>query len=66
MTARDLHGILTASERTGLKRFLFQLDPDLSTSEWGVISGLCGRRWRQDPEGYWPSDSYRPEAWSRK
>ena len=65
MTARDLHGILTASERAGLKRFLFQPDPDLSASEWGVISGLCGRRWRQDPEGYWPSDSYRPEAWSR-
>ena len=65
MTARDLHGILTASERAGLKRFLFQPDPDLSASEWGVISGLCGRRWRQNPEGYWPSDSYRPEAWSR-
>ena len=66
MTARNLRGILTASERAGLKRFLFQPDPDLSASEWGVISGLYGRRGRQDPEGYWPSDSYRPEAWSRK
>ena len=66
MTARDLHGILTASERAGLKRFLFQPDPDLSASEWGVISGMCGNRWHQDPDGYWPSDSYKPEAWSRE
>ena len=65
MTARDLHGILTASQRAGLKRFLFQPDPDLSASEWSVISGLCGNLWRQDPEGYWPSNSAMPDAFHR-
>ena len=65
MTARDLHGILTASQRAGLQRFLFQPDPDLSASEWSVISGLCGNRWRQSPNGYWPSDSTPPEAYNR-
>ena len=62
MTARDLHGILTASRRAGARRFLFQPDPDLGASEWSVISGLCGTRWRQSPEGYWPADSTRPDV----
>jgi hypothetical protein len=65
MTARDLHGILLASQRAGLKRFLFQPDPDLGASEWSVISGLCGNLWRQDPEGYWPADSAVPDAFHR-
>ena len=62
MPARDLHGILTASRRAGARRFLFQPDPDLGASEWSVISGLCGTRWRQSPEGYWPGDSTRPDV----
>ncbi len=66
MPARDLHGILTASEEAGLKRFLFQPDPDLGAAEWSVISGLCGRQWKPTPDGYWPSDSARPDAFSRK
>ncbi len=65
MTARDLHGILTASERAGLQRFLFQPDPDLSAPEWSVISDLCGKRWHPSRDGYWPSDSGRPDAFSR-
>jgi hypothetical protein len=65
MTARDLQGILAASQEAGLQRFLFQPDPDLSASEWTVISGMCGNRWRQDPQGYWPSDSTPPEAFGR-
>ena len=64
MTARDLHGILTASERAGARRFLFQPDPDLGAPEWSVISGLCGTRWRQSPRGYWPADSTRPDAFA--
>lgn len=61
MPARDLHGILTASERAGLKRFLFHPDPDLGAPEWRVISGLCGNLWREAPDGYWPSDTLRPD-----
>ena len=64
MPARDLHGILTASERAGLKRFLFHPDPDLGASEWHVISSLCGKPWREDPEGYWPSNTPKPDAFS--
>ena len=33
MTVGDLHGILTASEETELRRLLFHPDPDLGTSE---------------------------------
>ena len=65
MTAKDLHGILTASERAGLKRFLFHPDPDLSASEWSIISWLCGNLWRQSRDGYWPSDSARPHEYTR-
>lgn len=65
MTARDLHGILTASARAGLKRFLFHPDPDLSASEWRVISNLCGNLWKQSRDGYWPSDSKKPDEFLR-
>ena len=65
MPARDLHGILRASERAGLQCFLFQPDPDLGAPEWSVISGLCGNQWQQSPEGYWPSDTPMPDAFSR-
>ena len=65
MTARDLHGILSASERAGLRRFLFHPDPDLSASEWRVISNLCGNPWDQSREGYWPSDSKKPDEFTR-
>jgi hypothetical protein len=64
MTARDLHNILTTSERAGLKRFLFHPDPDLGAAEWRVISGLCGNLWQEDPSGYWPSDTQKPDEFS--
>lgn len=64
MPARDLHGILTASERAGLKRFLYHPDPDMGAPEWRVISGLCGNLWREGPDGYWPSDTQKPDAFS--
>jgi hypothetical protein len=64
MPARDLYGILTASERAGLKRFVYHPDPDLGAPEWSVISGLCGNRWKEDLHGYWPSDTPRPDTFS--
>ncbi len=67
MPALDLHRILTASQDAGLKRFLFHPEPELGAPEWRVISGMCGRRWHEDPEGkYWPRDTERPESSSRK
>ena len=63
MSARDLHGILRASERAGLKRFLFHPDPDLGVPEWRVISQLCGTPWKEDPSGpYWPTDTPGPDT----
>ena len=61
MTARDLHGILQASQDAGLKRFLFHPDPDLGAPEWHVISNICGKPWQEDPQGYWPSDTWRED-----
>ena len=65
MPARDLHGILAASERAGLKRFLFHPDPDLGAPEWSVISGLCGNLWHQSRDGYWPPDTDKPHEFTR-
>ena len=65
MTARDLHGILTASKKAGLRRFLFHPDPDLGASEWRVISSLCGNLWEQSRNGYWPPDSKKPDEFNR-
>ena len=61
MTARDLQGILQASKDAGAKRFLFHPDPDLGAPEWHVISRMCGNPWLEDPEGYWPSDTWHQE-----
>ena len=67
MTARDLHGILTASQQAGLKRFLFHPDPDLGAPEWLVLSGMCGNLWKEDPDGpYWPSDTLKPDNFSNR
>jgi len=64
MPAGDLYRLLTASERAGLKRFVYHPGPDLGAAEWSVISGLRGNRWKEDPSGYWPSDTPRPDTFS--
>ena len=65
MPSRDLAGILKATEEAGAERFLFHPDPDPSPSEWTVISGICGNQWRQSRDGYWPSDSSKPDEYRR-
>ena len=65
MSAHDLGSILSASERAGLKRFLFDPDPDLGAAEWRVISQRCGTTWKENSSGsYWPPDTPGPDtAW---
>lgn len=64
MGARDLYRILEASRKAGLKRFLFHPDPDLGAPEWSVISGLCGKQWKEGMGDYWPSDTPRYERFN--
>ncbi len=64
MAARDLYRILTESHRAGLKRFIYHPDLNLTASEWSVISGLCGNRWKEDPNGYWPPETPKPDTWN--
>ncbi|MBI1790122.1 MAG: hypothetical protein HYR60_21530 [Acidobacteria bacterium] len=64
MPAQDLYRILVSSQQAGLKRFLFHPDPDLGVAEWSVISGLCGKRWKETPGGYWPPDTPRPDSFN--
>lgn len=64
MPARDLHNILLASRKAGLRRFLFHPDPNLGAAEWSVISSMCGKRWIEDPSGYWPPDTPRPDSFN--
>jgi hypothetical protein len=65
MPARDLAGILKATQDAGGQRFLFHPDPDPSPSEWSIISGMCGNQWRQSRDGYWPADSNKPDEYLR-
>ena len=65
MPARDLEGILRATRTAGGSRFLFHPDPDPGPAEWTIITEMCGRRWRQSREGYWPPDSDRPDRYQR-
>ena len=65
MSSDDLYRILLAAQRAGLKRFIFHPDFDLDVPEWEVISGLCGKQWKEDPEGnYWPPDTPKPDTWN--
>ena len=64
VTAHDLYRVLMASQSAGLKRFVFHPDLNIGAAEWDVISGMCGKRWREDPSGYWPLDTPKPGTWS--
>jgi hypothetical protein len=64
MPARDLHRILAASEQAGLKRFVYHPDRELGAAEWSVLSRLCGRPWSEDPAGYWPPGTAKPDSFS--
>jgi hypothetical protein len=64
MPAADLHRILEASHRAGLKRFIFHPDVNLGVAEWKVISKMCGKEWKEDPNGYWPPDTPKPGTWN--
>ena len=61
MPARDLNGILQASQEAGLKRFVFHPDPELGAPEWHVISRMCGNPWEEQVSPYWPSDTWRED-----
>ncbi len=64
MPAHDLERILAASHRAGLKRFIFHPDVNIGAAEWKVISRMCGKEWKEEPNGYWPADTPRPETWN--
>jgi hypothetical protein len=64
MPARDLYRILLASQRAGLKRFIFHPDVNLGAAEWKIISRFGGKEWREDPSGYWPPDTPKPDTWN--
>jgi len=59
MTARDLHGILTASKRAGMKRLVFHATHMLGAAEWTVLSRFCGTPWQDDGTFEWPADTDR-------
>jgi hypothetical protein len=64
MPAHDLQRLLVASHRAGLKRFIYHPDVNLGAAEWKVISRLCGKEWKEDPNGYWPPDTPKPDTWN--
>jgi hypothetical protein len=64
MPAHDLYRILVASHRAGLQRFIFHPDVNLGAAEWRVISRVCGKEWKEDPSGYWPADTPKPDTWN--
>ncbi len=64
MPAHDLHRILAASHRAGLRRFIFHPDVNLGAAEWKTISSFCGKEWVEDPNGYWPADTPKPDTWN--
>ena len=62
MTAGDLHRILSASQAAGLAHFLFHNHGHLTAAEWRVISRLCGEEWDENPSGYWPPSTPKPNT----
>lgn len=64
MPAHDLQRLLAASHRAGLKRFIYHPDLNVGAAEWKVISRMCGKEWKEDPSGYWPADTPKPDTWN--
>lgn len=64
MPTRNLELILQASEEAGLKKFLFHSATEMGAAEWRVISGKCGNLWNEDPNGYWPANTSKPDTWN--
>ncbi|MFN7649667.1 MAG: hypothetical protein ACK5UT_19400 [Acidobacteriota bacterium] len=64
MPANDLRRLLEAAQRAGLRRFIYHPDLNLGAAEWKVISRLCGKEWQEDPRGYWPPDTPKPDTWN--
>ena len=66
MPARDLEGILRATQEAGGERFLYHPDPDPGPGEWTVLTAMCGNPWRQSRDGYWPPDARKPDEYLRE
>ena len=64
MTTYDLQRMLIESQRAGLKRFIFHSTEELGAAEWRVISGMFGNLWNEDPTGYWPVATEKPDTWN--
>jgi hypothetical protein len=61
MPPADLHRILEASARAGLKQFVHHSSLHMGAAEWRVISSMCGTLWDEDPKGgYWPDGTQKP------
>ncbi len=56
MSAGDLRGVLRAAEAAGLQRFLYHHAGNLTASEWGVMSAICGQPWRPLESPFRPAD----------
>ena len=59
-----LSGILQAAQAAGLERFLYHPEPDFGAAEWLLISSLCGKVWDENPKGYWPTGTDKPDAYN--
>ena len=64
MPPHALRGILEAAEAAGLQRFLYHPEPDFGAAEWLLISSMCGTAWDEDPQGYWPNGTDKPDTWN--
>ena len=56
VSAADLGRLLLAAQEAGLQRFLYHHHGNLTSGEWAVMSGLCGRPWRPEESDYRPPD----------
>ena len=65
MSARDLHGILSASQQAGMRHFIFHPDPYINTAEFRVMSSICGEEWIEDTAAsFWIGDTAEPDFYS--
>lgn len=58
MSARDLRQLLEAAQATGLQRFLYHHEGNLTAGEWAVMSELCGEPWQPLRSAYRPPDQF--------
>lgn len=64
LTGQDYQQMAAYFDYIFPKHYYWHPEPDFGAAEWLLISSLCGKAWDEDPKGYWPTGTDKPDAYN--